>query len=191
MIKTVEILDEAGIKYTMGKRFHCDRELECKKVYRAESFDWENAGKEEKEDHLIKTCRLDDTLFPIDDLWRISYHNDPATKEKAAVILRENGFHIVMEDDEDIVLNAIHPPCNHLVSDYWQGYEMLKNMGYWGSPSQLWLVDAIRMIEEHGQVKEGDAGSDNELKKISDKVETGIYPKIPTKLYTGCLLESI
>ena len=80
-----------------------------------------------------------------------------------------------MEDDEDIVLNAIHPPCNHLVSDYWQGYEMLKNMGCWGSPSQLWLVDAIRMIEEHGQVKEGDAGSDNELKKISDKVETGIY----------------
>ena len=180
MIKSVEVLDEAGIKYTMGKRFHCDRELECKKEYRAESFDWENAGKEEREDQLIKTCRLNDTLCPINDLWRISYHNDPATKEKAADILRKNGFHIVLEDAEDIVLNDVYPPCNFEVSDYWQGYELLENMGCCGRPSQLWLVDAIRMIEEQGQVKqmnlsEGEAESDDELKKISDKVEIGIY----------------
>lgn len=161
MIKSVEILDEAGIKYTMGKRFHCDRELECKKEYRAESFDWENAGKEEKENHLIKTCGLDDLVYPVNDLWRISY-DDPATKEKAAAILRENGFQIVLEDEEDIVLNDVAPPCNFEISDFWQGYELLKNMGCCGRPCQFWLIDAIRMIEDDG------------MKKGFDKEKTGI-----------------
>ena len=155
----------------------CDKALECKKKYRAENFDWENASKEEMEDYLIQNCDLDEPLSLIRELESFRFYDDEKTKERAAGILRENGIHIVLEDDETIVLNNIYPPCNFEVSDYWQGYDLLKKKQSPGGFGQHWLVDAVRMIEEQGAnnktFSQKETESDDKMKKNHNKVKRG------------------
>ena len=142
-----------------------------------EYLDWGNASKEEMEDYLIQNCDLDEPLSLIRELESFRFYDDEKTKERAAGILRENGIHIVLEDDETIVLNNIYPPCNFEVSDYWQGYEFLKNNECTGGFGQLWLVDAVRMIEEQGAnnktFSQKETESDDEMKKNHNKVKRG------------------